>query len=60
MAQPVDGTQSVPVSVPTQSMGTRAKENGGLVVVSSHDQSLVDDLCDALLDLRTVQPAPVE
>ena len=27
---------------------------------SNHDQSLVDDLCDALLDLRTVQPAPVE
>ncbi|NBB84868.1 MAG: ATP-binding cassette domain-containing protein, partial [Bacteroidetes bacterium] len=36
------------------------KENGGLVVVSSHDQALVDDLCDALLDLRTLQPAPVE
>jgi len=35
------------------------KDTGGLVVVSSHDQSLVDDLCDALLDLRTLQPETV-
>ncbi|NBB85267.1 MAG: ATP-binding cassette domain-containing protein [Bacteroidetes bacterium] len=38
---------------------SRFTQDGGLVVVSSHDQSLVDDLCDALLDLRTLQPETV-
>jgi len=36
------------------------KQHGGLVVVSSHDHTLIDDLCDALLDMRAPQPAPVE
>jgi len=38
----------------------RFKQDGGLVVVSSHDHTLIDDLCDALLDMRAPQPAPVE
>lgn len=36
------------------------KADGGLVVVSSHDHTLIDDLCDALLDMRAPQPAPVK